>query len=274
MNPILLLRSALAILLLAFTLSGCQQESAASTAAASSEQAEAVAPAAQAPTPTEPVAGAADEFEARIRKNLGERVPGLDQLDEVTATPMPGLYEIRIGHDLLYTDAEGRFLIQGALMDTAERINLTEERMNKLNAIDFATLPLDQAFTIVRGNGERQLAVFEDPNCGYCKRFEKDMQNVDDVTVHLFLIPILGQDSLTKSSQIWCSEDRTQAWLDWMLQDKLPVPEEQCDTQALDANLAFARQHRITGTPTLVFANGHRVPGAIGAQQVEQLLTE
>lgn len=274
MNPILLFRSALAVLLLALTLSGCQQESAASTVAASQEQAEAAAPAAQAPTPAAPGAEAADEVEARIRKNLGERVPGLDQLDEVTATPMPGLYEIRIGHDLLYTDAEGRFLIQGALMDTVERINLTEERMNKLNAIDFAELPLDQAFTIVRGNGERQLAVFEDPNCGYCKRFEKDMQNVDNITVHLFLIPILGPDSVTKSSQIWCSENRTQAWQDWMLHDKQPSSDGQCDTQALDANLAFAHQHRITGTPTLVFANGHRVPGAIGSQQVEQLLVE
>lgn len=211
--------------------------------------------------------------ETAIRKNLGERIPGLSELDEVSPTPMPGLFEIRIGHDLLYTDAQGNFLIQGALMDTQQRKNLTEERMAKLTAIDFKDLPQDSSFTIVRGDGSRQLAVFEDPNCGYCKRFEKDMLNVDNITVHMFLIPILGKDSEKKSAQIWCSEDRLQTWQDWMLRDIAPKGGDQCDTAGLDANLAFARQHRITGTPTLVFADGQRVPGAIGAAQVEQYLS-
>lgn len=218
-----------------------------------------------------PLAAGADE--ATIRKNLGERINGLSEIDEVQATPMPGLFEIRIGHDLLYTDAQGNFLIQGALMDTQQRKNLTEERMAKLTAIDFKDLPLDNAFTIVRGDGKRQLAVFEDPNCGYCKRFEKDMLNVDNITVHMFLIPILGKDSVKRSNQIWCSADKTAAWQDWMLRDIAPKGNGQCDTQGLEANLEFARQHKITGTPTLVFLDGQRVPGAIGAAQVEQYLS-
>jgi thiol:disulfide interchange protein DsbC len=102
---------------------------------------------------------------------------------------MPGLYEVRIGTDVFYTDAKGNYVIQGELIDTKARRNLTEDRINKLTAVDFSELPLKDAFTIVRGDGKRKVAVFEDPNCGYCKRFERDLQNVDNITVYLFLYP-------------------------------------------------------------------------------------
>ena len=213
-----------------------------------------------------------DGGETAIRKNLAERVPALTQIDEVRATPMPGLYEVRIGNDLLYSDAEGNYLIQGTLLDTRERRNLTEERIEKLTAIDFKDLRLEHAFTIVRGDGTRKLAVFEDPNCPYCKRFERDLEKIDNITIHTFLIPILGPDSTEKSRRIWCSADRGKAWDDWMLRDVAPPSGPACDTAALDANLAFARKHNITGTPTLVFTDGRRVPGAINAQQIAQML--
>ena len=209
--------------------------------------------------------------EAAIRKALGERIPQLQQIDEVRATPMKGLYEVRIGTDLFYTDAQGHYLIQGELIDTKARRNLTEDRITKLTAVDFASLPLQDAFTLVRGKGERKIAVFEDPNCGYCKRFEKDLQNVDNVTVYLFLYPILSPDSAEKSRNIWCAKDRAAAWDDHMLRDKTPAAAS-CDTAALQRNLAFGRKHKITGTPTLIFADGSRVPGAIGAQDVEKRL--
>jgi len=210
--------------------------------------------------------------EDTIRKNLAERVPMLQSIDEVRATPMDGLYEVRVGKEVLYTDAEGNYLIQGQLFDTRAQKNLTQERRDALNAIAFDALDLDNAFTLVYGEGTRQLAAFEDPNCPYCKRFEKDLSMVDDVTVHVFLIPILGQDSVRKAEQIWCSDDRAQAWTDWMIDDVKPKGTGQCNTDALKANLAFAREHGITGTPTLIFEDGHRVPGAIDTAQIEELL--
>jgi thiol:disulfide interchange protein DsbC len=211
--------------------------------------------------------------EAAIRKNLTARIPGLSEIDEVSKTPMPGLYEVRMGTEVIYTDAEGSFLIQGSLIDTRSRKNLTEERVGKLTAINFDSLQVKNAFTITRGNGKRKLAVFEDPNCGYCKRFEKDLQKIDNVTIHLFLIPILGEDSLAKSRQIWCSADKGQAWMDWMVSDVAPKGNAICNTEALTANLEFAHKYRITGTPTLVFTDGTRIPGAINAQQIEQQLS-
>jgi len=212
--------------------------------------------------------------EASIRKNLAERIPQLQKIDEVSKSAMPGLYEIRVnGTEIYYTDSEGNFLLQGNLIDTRQRRNLTEERVDKLTAISFDALPLKDAFTIVRGNGKRKLAVFEDPNCGYCKRFERDLQKVDNVTIHMFLYPILSADSNEKSKNIWCTKDRAKTWQDWMVRDKAAATAS-CDTSAIERNVEIGRKHKITGTPTLIFADGTRVPGAITAAQVEKHLTD
>ena len=218
--------------------------------------------------------GTAFAQEAAIRKNLADRLPAFAKIDEVSKTPMNGLYEIRVNEtDVFYTDAEGNFLIQGNLIDTRAKRNLTEERVEKLSAIDFNSLPLKDAFTVVRGNGKRKLAVFEDPNCGYCKRFERDLQKIDNVTIHMFLYPILGPDSGDKSRNIWCAKDKSKVWQDLMVRD-VAVPKASCDTAAVDRNVEFGKKHKITGTPTLIFADGSRVPGAIPSQQVEKFLSE
>ncbi len=220
------------------------------------------------------LAAGAHAQESTIRKNLAERIPQLGQVDEVSRTPMPGLYEVRVGTDLFYTDAQGNYLLQGQLIDTRQRRNLTEARLEKLMAIDFDSLPLADAFTLVRGNGKRRIAVFEDPNCGYCKRFERDLQSVDNVTIHLFLYPILGADSQEKSRNIWCAKDKAKAWQDWMVREQAPAKASCDNTASLARNVDYGRKWRINGTPTLVFADGSRVPGAISAQQVEQKLSQ
>ena len=209
--------------------------------------------------------------EATIRKNLAERIPQLQKVDEVSKSAMPGLYEIRVNSEIYYTDSEGNFLLQGNLIDTKQRRNLTEERVNKITAISFDALPLKDAFTIVRGTGKRKLAVFEDPNCGYCKQFERDLQKVDNITIHMFLYPILSADSNEKSKNIWCSRDRGLTWQDWMVRDKT-TSTASCDISAIERNVAIGRRHKINGTPTLIFADGTRVPGAITAAEVEKHL--
>jgi thiol:disulfide interchange protein DsbC len=212
--------------------------------------------------------------EAAIRKNLAERLPSLPKIDEVVKAPMPGLFEVRLnGSDIFYTDGDGNFLIQGNLIDTRAKRNLTEERIAKLTEIDFDSLPLKDAFTIVRGNGKRKVAVFEDPNCGYCKRFEKDLQTINNVTVYMFLYPILGPASTERSKNVWCAKDRAKAWTDWMIKDA-DVAAATCDTAALARNVEFGKKYKITGTPTLIFADGNRVPGAIAAAQIEKFLSE
>ena len=212
--------------------------------------------------------------EATIRKNLAERIPQLQAIDEVSKSPMAGLYEVRVnGTEIYYTDAEANFLVQGSLIDTKQRRNLTEERVDKLTAINFEALPFKDAFTIVRGNGKRRLAVFQDPNCGYCKRFERDVQKLNHVTIHMFLYPILSADSNEKSKNIWCAKDRAKAWQDWMVRDQTPAAAN-CDTSAIARNIDIGRKFKISGTPTLVFVDGSRVPGAISMAEVEKHLSE
>lgn len=210
--------------------------------------------------------------EATIRKNLTERLPKLPPIDEISKTPMEGLYEVRVNQsEIFYTDAQGNFLIQGNLIDVRAQEDLTEKRQAKLTEIDFKDLPIKDAFTIVRGNGKRRMAVFEDPNCGYCKKFERDLTKVDNVTVHVFLYPILGADSGEKSTHIWCAKDKAKAFLDWMVREVSP-PAASCDSAAVTRNLEFGKKIRITGTPAMIFADGTRVPGAIGAERIEKLL--
>jgi thiol:disulfide interchange protein DsbC len=214
--------------------------------------------------------------EAAIRKNLAKRLPEFKTIDEVVKLPMPGLYEVRAnGTEIYYTDAQGDYILKGSLLNTRTLRDLTKEKMDKVMAIKFEDLPKKDYFTIVRGNGQRKIAVFEDPNCGFCKRFEKDFESVDNVTVNVYLYPILGPDSVEKSKKIWCAKDRAVAWKDWILnQVPLAGGVMPCDTSALDRNTDFGQRYRIEGTPTLFLADGRRVPGAVDAKQVEKLLSE
>jgi len=217
--------------------------------------------------------GAARADEAEIRKTLAERYPSLPKVDEVRPAPVPGLWELRFGTDLMYSDAKGNYLIQGSIIDTAAKRNLTEERIDKLTAIDFGTLPLKDAIVWKSGTGKRRIAVFADPNCGYCKRFERDLQTVKDLTVYTFVIPILGGDSPEKSKAIWCAKDNTTAWRSWMIDGTQPPRAMgQCDSTALERNQALARKHKVNGTPAIVFEDGSRSPGAMSAADIEKRL--
>ena len=218
-------------------------------------------------------AAAASADEAAIRKNIAERLVDFPKIDEVTKTPIPGLYELRVGAELFYTDEQGNHLIDGQVIDTRTRANLTEARLNKINAIDFAALPLKDALVWKVGSGARKVVVFADPNCGYCKRFERDLQKAKDVTVYTFLLPILGGDSPEKSRSIWCAKDNTAAWRNWMLDGAAPPRAMgECDSSAIERNTALARKHRVNGTPAIVFEDGKRVPGAMSAEQFEKQL--
>ena len=209
-----------------------------------------------------------------IRKNIAERFPEWPKIDEISKTPIPGLYELRLGSEIFYTDEQGNHLIEGALIETKTRENLTEARVSKLTAIDFASLPLKDAIVWKQGTGARKLVIFADPNCGYCKKFERDLQQIKDVTVYTFLYPILGGDSPDKSRNIWCSKDTTKAWRDWMLEGTAPARSMgACDVTALTRNVALGRKHKVNGTPALVFEDGKRVSGALPVDQVEKQFT-
>lgn len=211
--------------------------------------------------------------EAEMKKAMEAKIG--TKIESVTKSGYLGLYEIYVDGNILYTDEKMTAILAGAqLIDGKTMKNVTEERMHKLTAIKFSELPFERAIKQVRGDGKRVMATFEDPNCGYCKRLAKDMEKLDNVTIYVFLYPILSEDSLKKSKQIWCSTDRAKAWNEWMVDGRAPTGKDDCDTSAITKNQEFGRRLNINGTPTVFFADGQRVPGAIPVAKIEQKLNQ
>ena len=215
-------------------------------------------------------AGAAHADEASVRKSVETWLGG--KVDAVRKAGVLGLYEVQVGHELYYTDEKVSLLIDGSIIDTKTRKNLTQERLNKLSAINFSDLPLEYAVKTVRGDGKRVFATFEDPNCGYCKRLAKELAGMNNVTIYTFLLPILSQDSAEKSRAVWCAADRAKAWNDLMVNNTPPAAGS-CDAPT-EKVVALAQKYNIRGTPTIFLSNGERIPGALPVAQLEQKLAQ
>ena len=199
---------------------------------------------------------------------------GAPAVASVARTPYGALYEVVLNSgQLVYTDAKVSFILDGRLIDTQSRLDVTKARLDELSAIDFASLPLEQAIKQVKGDGSRVIATFEDPNCGYCKRLGKDLDAMDNITIYTFLYPILSEDSNRKSRNIWCAEDQVKAWNDWIV-DAVTPPDVQCDSDVVSRNVAFGQGLGINGTPTIFLANGRRLGGYLPPAQLEQAMAE
>ena len=207
--------------------------------------------------------------ESAIRKailqNMGENVP----IESVKMTGFSGLYEVRVGGDIFYTDAQAKFIFAGHILDSKTSKDFTKARLDDISRIKFTDLPLDVAIKMVKGDGKRVIAVFEDPNCGYCKRFRQTLQSVDNITVYTFLYNILSDESAVKSKNVWCAADRTKAWDDWMLNGKVAPDAPVTCAAPNDKVFALGQKLHINGTPTIFFADGTRIPGALDGKGLE-----
>lgn len=193
-------------------------------------------------------------------------------VDEVSQTPFEGLLELRLGKEVLYTNPTVDFVLQGSLVDVASRTDLTAQRLEQLNRVDFSIFPLDQAIKLVKGDGTRQMVVFEDPNCIYCKRLHQSLEEIDNVTVYTLLYPILTPDSKVKSESVWCAEDSAAAWSAWMLDNKAPAAQN-CENP-IESLLALGMSLGVQGTPAIFFEDGSRANGWLPADQLELRLNE
>jgi len=209
---------------------------------------------------------------ATIKRAIEPRLGDGVKIDAVTKTPYAGLYEVRIKGDIIYTDAKGEYLFIGRVVNAKTMEDYTKARVDELNKIKFSELPLESAIKIVKGNGKRVIAVFEDPNCGYCKRFRQTVEEMNNVTVYTFLYNILSEDSITKSRNIWCSPDRAKAWDDWMAKGKQPAAAPANCTAPHEQVFELGQKLRVTGTPTIFFTDGTRIPGAVDAKALESKL--
>jgi thiol:disulfide interchange protein DsbC len=209
---------------------------------------------------------------ASLKRTIESRFPGSHVLN-VQPSVIPGLYELFMGDQIVYTDATGAHLVVGSMVDTQTHQNLTEARLNDFGRIDYKTLPFARAIKVVKGNGSRQFAVFSDPDCPYCQALEKSLLSVNDVTMYVFLFPIaqLHPQAPQKAHSIWCAKDRTAAWSQWMQEKKLP-PVATCSGDPVDELQKLGDSLHINSTPTIFFADGSRVAGAIPVKDIEQHL--
>lgn len=205
-----------------------------------------------------------------VKKDIEKKFPDI-KVEKVTKTNFSGLYEIYANNEIFYTDEKTTFLVLGSILDTQTRTNVSEARLAKLNVIKFDELPFDQAIKLVRGNGARRVAIFEDPNCGYCKKFEQDLNTIDNITAYIFPYPILAPDSMDKSKAIWCAPDKLKAWQDTMLRGTLPTNKGTCDNP-IEKNVALGQKFRINGIPVTFFEDGERVAGAVPKATLEAKL--
>ncbi len=210
--------------------------------------------------------------EANIKKALEPRLGGA-KIESIRETPYSGLFEVRVAGDILYTDKKGDYLFIGRIYDTKTSTDLTTARIEEINKIKFSDLPLEMALKQVKGNGKRTIAVFEDPNCGYCKRLRQTtLKDIDNVTIYTFMYNILSEDSFVKSKNIWCAPDRIKAWDDWMINGKLPPAAPSACDSPNDKVVALGQKLKITGTPAIFFTDGTRIPGAVDLKSLEAKL--
>ena len=218
---------------------------------------------------------AADD--AELRRTLEPKL-GV-QIDGIEPGPVPGLYEVRYrspqGVQVIYVDATGNYVIQGKIYDLRAERDLTEERLRKLNAIKFESLPLELAVKIQRGDGKRVLAMFSDPYCPACRQFERSLAQVDNVTIYVFMYPVIRPENIDHSRMVWCSADRAKAWLELAAAPKPKVPNaaKSCG-DPVDKVLKLGRSLAVNSTPTLVLANGERVSGGLAPDDLKELLDQ
>jgi thiol:disulfide interchange protein DsbC len=220
-------------------------------------------------------AHAADAVASRLMQTLSARFPTI-KIDAVEPSPMPGIYQVIAQNQVVYVDASGDHMIVGNMMDTRSKQNLTAQALDAHQSIDFKSLPLDEAIRIVKGNGERKMALFADPDCPYCQRLEQDMKATDNVTIYLFLFPLeqVHPHALADSKAIWCSPDRASAWTNWMV-NHTPIPGGgSCANDPIAKIAALARTLQIHATPTMFLENGRRIGGLIPQSQLQQMLAQ
>jgi thiol:disulfide interchange protein DsbC len=211
--------------------------------------------------------------EAAIRKNISIRYPDFPVISEVAKTDIKGMYEVMVDTEIYYTDGSANYLFRGELLNTKTGVNITRDRIEKLTAIQFSKLPLQDAFVWSHGDGSRKIAVFSDPNCSFCKKFESELRQLKNVTVFTFLYPVLGPDSVQKSRAIWCAKERVNTWEEWMLKETMPETENaSCDVAAVERNIALGQRLRISGTPTIFFEDGRRNAGLLQMAELEARL--
>lgn len=206
----------------------------------------------------------------QAKKNIQASIPV--PFDNVQATPLKNIFSGENQGRVVYFDDQGQYLFVGDLIRLSDGKNLTQEQILQSQRIDWDSLPFNQAIKTIKGNGSREIAVFSDPNCPYCQKFEQELEKLNDVTIYTFIYA-LKPASVELSKQVWCEANPAQAWQNLLTKNIRPKAKANCENP-IETNLKLGRELKITGTPAIIFSNGYRQLGAVPAAQLEQMLKE
>ena len=216
---------------------------------------------------------AQSDSEAALKKLIEPKLGEGVKVTSISKTSYSGLYEVVVDEDIFYTDAKAQYIFVGSVIDLKSHKNLTRAKLEGINSVKFKDMPIELALKQVKGDGKRVIAIFEDPNCGYCKRIRKELAKIDNVTIYTFMYDILSEDSTAKSKNVWCSADPMAAWNDWMTKGKVPAAAPAtCTNEPHQKILELGAKLKINGTPALFFEDGSRIPGFVDAAAIEEKL--
>ncbi|WP_373683196.1 DsbC family protein [Acinetobacter sp. YH12238] len=208
---------------------------------------------------------------ATVSKNVKQQHPQL-KLDNIQATEMKGIYSASMDGQVVYLNEDAQHILAGSMIRLKDQHNLTKDLLIQQNSVDWKKLPLQDAIKSVRGTGKRQIAIFSDPNCPYCKQLEAELKKLNNITIYTFILPLKAQ-SVAPSKQVYCEKNPALAWENLITKAQLPTSQSSC-ANPVERNMALAHRLGINGTPAIIFSNGFKVMGAYPAAQIEQIFKE
>ncbi|WP_373683485.1 DsbC family protein [Acinetobacter sp. YH1901147] len=208
---------------------------------------------------------------ATVSKNVKQQHPQL-KLDNIQATEMKGIYSASMDGQVVYLNEDAQHILAGSMIRLKDQHNLTKDLLIQQNSVDWKKLPLQDAIKSVRGTGKRQIAIFSDPNCPYCKQLEAELKKLDNITIYTFILPLKAQ-SVAPSKQVYCEKNPALAWENLITKAQLPTSQSSC-ANPVERNIVLAHRLGVNGTPAIIFLNGFKVMGAYPAAQIEQIFKE
>ncbi len=223
-----------------------------------------------------PIAFADDADIVQVKKALESMAPGA-KADSITATSLPGLYEVIVGTEIVYISKDGRYMLQGDLVDVQAQKNLTEAkrgtgRLKLVNALSENAMIV---FAPKNQPVKHTITVFTDVDCGYCRKMHSEMAELNrhGIKVRYLMFPRAGKNSPSydKAVSVFCSKDRNAALTRAKATGNI---EKKTCVNPVDQHMALVERLGLTGTPTLMLEDGRLMPGYVPAQRLSKLLDE